>query len=88
LSVGLDDKPGQLSLLSKLISDAGANVLIVDHHRFGIALPVGRVQVELLLEVRNRAHAADVDRALMAHGFAPHDGEPRFVPAGWFEESD
>jgi hypothetical protein len=24
----------------------------------------------------------------MAHGFAPHDGEPRFVPQGWFEESD
>jgi threonine dehydratase len=83
LSVGLDDKPGQLTLLSKVVSDAGANVLIVDHHRFGIALPVGRVQVELLLEVRDRAHAAEVDGALMAHGFVPHDGEPRFVPEGW-----
>ena len=88
LSVGLDDKPGQLTLLSKLMSDAGANVLIVDHHRFGIALPVGRVQVEFLLEVRDRAHAAEIDRALMAHGFAPNDGEPRFVPEGWFEEAD
>jgi hypothetical protein len=46
------------------------------------------VQVELLLEVRNRAHAAEIDRALMAHGFAPNDGEPRFVPEGWFEEAD
>jgi threonine dehydratase len=83
LTVGLDDKPGQLALLSELISRTGANVLVVDHHRFGIALPVGRVQVALLLEVRDRTHAAEVDGALMAHGFRLRDGEPRFVPEGW-----
>lgn len=86
ISVGLDDKPGQLALLSALLADAGANVLSVAHHRFGIALPVGRVQAVLLLEVRNREHAAEVESALAARGFARgRGGEPMFVPAAWLE---
>ena len=64
LTVGVDDKPGQLALLAQLLSETGANVLSVAHHRFGIALPVGRVQVVLMLEVRNEAHADEVRSAL------------------------
>ncbi len=87
LTVGLDDKPGQLSMLSSVISDAGANVLSVAHHRFGIDLPVGRVQVVLLLEVRNRDHAAEVSQALERAGFARRAGAtPEFVPAVWEEK--
>jgi threonine dehydratase len=88
LTVGLDDKPGQLALLATLFADTGANVLSVAHHRFGIDLPVGRVQVVLLLEVRNRDHANEVASALQRAGFARH-GEgatPEFVPASWDEE--
>jgi threonine dehydratase len=84
LTVGLDDKPGQLAMLAELLSGTGANVLNVAHQRFGIALPVGRVQVVLLLEVRNRAHADEVRAALEAAGFvrgAPD--EPEYVPAAW-----
>ncbi len=85
LTVGLDDKPGQLALLSKLFADAGANVLSVDHHRFGIDLPVGRVQVVLLLEVRDRGHANEVAIALEGAGFTrrPEGASPQFVPASW-----
>ncbi len=87
LTVGLDDKPGQLARLAGLLSETGANVLSVAHHRFGIALPVGRVQVVLLLEVRNRDHAAEVERALQSAGFARGpEGGPQFVPASWIEE--
>jgi len=87
LTVGLEDKPGQLAVLSKLLSDVGANVMSVSHQRFGIGLPVGRVQVALLLEVRNRAHAQEVDAALASHGFARGgEGMPQFVPASWNEE--
>jgi threonine dehydratase len=87
LTVGLDDKPGQLALLSALFSACGANVLSVAHHRFGIDLPVGRVQVVLLLEVRNREHARDVTSALEGAGFVQRvDGTgPEFVPASWRE---
>lgn len=84
LTIGLDDKPGQLAMLSALIADTGANVLSLDHHRFGIAMSIGRVQVALLLEVRNRAHAAEVGAALEAHGFMRgRTGEPTFMPKSW-----
>ena len=87
LTVGLDDKPGQLTMLSSVISETGANVLSVAHQRFGIDLPVGRVQVSLLLEVRNRDHAADVAQALERAGFARVSGHtPEFIPAAWLEE--
>jgi threonine dehydratase len=88
LTVGLDDKPGQLALLSTLFADAGANVLSVAHHRFGIDLPVGRVQVVLLLEVRNRQHADEVATALERAGFARRSegASPEFVPASWDAE--
>lgn len=84
LTIGLDDKPGQLATLSALIADTGANVLSLDHHRFGIAMSIGRVQVALLLEVRNRAHADEVGAALEAHGFMRgRTGEPTFMPKSW-----
>jgi threonine dehydratase len=86
LTVGLDDKPGQLARLSALLAEAGANVLSVAHHRFGIDIAVGRVQVVLLLEVRNRAHASEVEEALERAGFARgRAGEPQYVPATWSE---
>jgi hypothetical protein len=45
---------------------------------------VGRVQVDLLLEVRNRDHASQVEAALVAGGLVRGDaGEPSFVPASW-----
>ncbi len=84
LTVGLDDKPGQLAMLSALLSEADANVLSVAHHRFGIALPVGRVQAVLLLEVRNREHAREVERALEGAGFVRGaEGGPEYVPSDW-----
>jgi threonine dehydratase len=83
-TVGVDDKPGQLALLTALLADTGANVLAVTHERFGIAFAVGRVQVDLLLEVRNRNHASQVEAALVGAGFVRGDaGEPSFVPAPW-----
>src|SRR6185437_548000 len=88
LTVGVDDKPGQLALLAQLLSETGANVLSVAHHRFGIALPVGRVQVVLMLEVRNEAHADEVRSALERAGFVRASGTgPEFVPRGWLGEA-
>jgi len=87
LTARVDDKPGQLSMLLSVIAGAGANVLTVSHQRFGIDIPVGRVQVALLLEIRNREHAAEVRQALERSGFARRAGAtPEFVPATWLEE--
>ncbi len=87
LTARVDDRPGQLSMLLSVIAGAGANVLSVSHQRFGIDIPVGRVQVALLLEVRNRDHAAEVRQALEHAGFSRRaGGTPEFVPATWVEE--
>jgi threonine dehydratase len=86
LSVGVDDKPGKLAAVSAILAGAGANVLSVSHQRFGIGMSVGRVEIVLLLEVRERAHAAEVEAALAAHGFVRGAaGGPTFVPATWVE---
>lgn len=87
LSVGLDDRPGELVALLRIISEAGANVLDVEHHRWGIEIPVGRVQVSLLLEVRDQDHSqALIDRLSHAgftrtHGHRP--AEVRLEPVAW-----
>ena len=75
------------SALAALLGEAGANILSVAHHRFGIHMAVGQVQAVLLLEVRDRAHAGEVETALATHGFVrgPADG-PEFVPARWLRE--
>jgi threonine dehydratase len=86
ITVGVDDRPGTLAPLSTLLASLGANILSVAHHRFGIAQPVGRVEVAFLLEVRNPAHAREVESALEQHGYARGGaGEPTFVPREWLE---
>ena len=86
ITVGVEDRPGTLAPLSSLLAAAGANILSVAHHRFGFALPVGWVEVALLLEVRNPGHAREVEAALEDGGFRRGArGEPTFVPAGWPE---
>lgn len=87
LSVGVDDKPGQLARLATLLADSGANVMSVAHQRFGIGIAPGRVHVALLLEVRNRAHAGEIASMLQEHGFAQGlPGGPDFVPGSWAED--
>jgi threonine dehydratase len=85
LTVGLDDKPGQLLTLTSVLSAASANILSISHHRFGIDLPVGRVQVVFLLEVRNHQHADEVASALERAGFMRRAGgaDREFVPRAW-----
>jgi threonine dehydratase len=87
ITVGVDDRPGTLAPLSTLLASLGANILSVDHHRFGIGLQVGRVEVAFLLEVRNQQHAREVEDALLAHRHARgRPGEPTFVPKDWLED--
>lgn len=71
IRVAIPDRPGQLARLLALVGEAGANVLDVDHRRSGSQLSFGSVEVELLLETRNAAHAGDVGEALERAGYQP-----------------
>ena len=64
------DRPGELARILRVCSEAGANVLNVEHRRSGATLPLGSVKVELLLETRDPDHTAATCAALEALGFA------------------
>jgi threonine dehydratase len=67
------DRPGSLAQLLALIGDRGANVMDVQHIREGIDLHVRETAVQLVLETRGAAHAAEVADAVRGAGY----GEPR-----------
>lgn len=69
LQVVLEDRPGSLHDLLGVIAGLGINVVEVDHHRTGIALPVGETEVSLALETRDRAHQEEARHAIRAAGF-------------------
>ncbi len=66
----LGDRPGELIKLLQLIASERANVVSVEHHREGMALPIGQTEVELTLAMRDDEHCADVLEALAGHGYA------------------
>ena len=68
LSVKVRDRPGSLSLLTRLLADMGANVLDI-HHRRGFAdISVGDVEIVLQLETRGQDHVAEIIQALAERG--------------------
>jgi threonine dehydratase len=67
-TVEIQDHPGTLAALTKVVAATGANVQQIDHDRnFGPA-DVSRVRVALVLETRDEAHIGEVERALDAAG--------------------
>jgi threonine dehydratase len=71
LRTHLPDRPGALLRLTAVLAEHEANIFEVVHHRIGAALAVNEVDLELTLEIQNRAHAKVVMDALAAAGYAP-----------------
>jgi threonine dehydratase len=69
------DTPGSLARLLALVGGSGANLLDVQHVREGIDLHVRETAVQLVLETRSAAHAADVTAAVRGAGY----DEPRVL---------
>jgi threonine dehydratase len=65
----LPDRPGSLALLLSLVGQLGANLLDVEHIREGFDLHVRESAVQLVLETRGPAHAADVQQAVRDAGY-------------------
>lgn len=59
ISISLPDRPGLLHQISGIIAEQGANVLQVYHDRFYARMP-GYVDMTVVMEVRDRAHGAQV----------------------------
>jgi threonine dehydratase len=69
LRVLIPDRPGNLAPLLRTVADLGANVVDVFHRRATALVPIDRVGVELILEVREIAHGAQVITGLRANGY-------------------
>lgn len=69
LRMSVIDRPGNLAKLINHVAAAGANVIDVYHRRAMWLAPLGRVGIELVLEVRDEAHGLEVVRVLSGAGY-------------------
>ncbi len=62
--VWVPDQPGQLARVLGEVASRGANVVHVEHHRQGLELPFGVVEIDISVETRDADHADEIRRAL------------------------
>lgn len=70
--VRVPDVAGSLAKLTKVVGDAGGNIVDVEHQRLFGVFSVKSTEVELTLETRDREHVSAVLRELEANGFSAH----------------
>jgi threonine dehydratase, medium form len=63
------DRPGALAELLNHVAKVGANVIEVFHRRAMWLAPLGRVGIEMLLEVRDEEHGKEVRSYLQSSGY-------------------
>jgi threonine dehydratase len=69
LTVLVVDRPGNLATLLNTVAEVGANVIEVYHRRAMWLAPLGRVGIEMLLEVRDERHGREVHKHLEDAGY-------------------
>ena len=65
----LDDVPGSLHTLTGIISSHRGNILNIFHDRLVENLPMGKIRVVFVIEVRNSEHLEEILMNLGAKGF-------------------
>lgn len=63
------DRPGTLAAMLNHVAETGANVVEVYHQRAIWLAPLGRVGIEMILEVRDEQHSRDVQLHLEKCGY-------------------
>ncbi|MEL6684598.1 MAG: threonine ammonia-lyase [Pseudomonadota bacterium] len=69
LTFEIDDTPGQLSDISRIIGEAGANVIEVIHQRMMQSVSLKQAELEIVIEARDQAHVAETLGQLREAGF-------------------
>ncbi len=69
LRIEIDDTPGTLARVSKIIGDTDANILEVHHQRAFSNLPIKSAHLDVVLETRGTEHVSDVMDKLTEAGF-------------------
>lgn len=69
LNIELIDKPGQLMDVSRIIAEAGGNVISIHHERANEGSAVNGCYLRIVLETRNYLHIDEIKNALKQNGF-------------------
>jgi threonine dehydratase len=69
LKLTVTDRPGAVAPLLVEVAKAGANVIEIFHRRAMWLAPLGRVGIEMVLEVRDREHGQEVEKHLEKVGY-------------------
>lgn len=75
LRTQIPDKPGRLFAMLAHLVERKINVLDVRHNRAGWKIPLGAVEVELLVETRNAGHAGEIMASLGKAGYSVERAE-------------
>ena len=70
LTFEIDDKPGQLADISRIIGQAGANVVEVIHQRMMQSVSLKQAELEIVIEARDKQHVIETVNELRAAGFS------------------
>ena len=68
-SVKLQDTPGQLLKISKILAEKGANVIKLDHNQFKAIDRLKHVVLEVTVETNGHEHIEDIVKALNEEGY-------------------
>jgi threonine dehydratase len=67
----IPDHPGVLGLIATKLGALGANILEVDHKRLFLDVPAKGARLDVTVETRGRAHAAEILATMAAEGYQP-----------------
>lgn len=66
----IQDRPGVLGRIATLLGEEGANILEVSHRRMFLDVPAHGASLDVVIEVKNAAHAEKVLARCQAEGFS------------------
>ncbi len=70
LRVIMEDKPGQLTLTSRIIAECGGNVVQVHHDRSCVELGINHALLEVSVETQDLEHAERIIAEIKRNGFS------------------
>lgn len=72
LTFEIDDTPGQLADISRIIGESGANVVEVIHQRMMQSVSLKQAELDVVIEARDAGHVDTIVATLRGRGFRVH----------------
>ena len=69
ITISLSDKPGQLSDVSRIIAQTGANVTSINYDSTDLGMNITDCLLNINMETRDSSHVKEIKKALKSEGF-------------------